>query len=202
MRRTKEDADITRQKLLEAALRVFSDKGFAATRLSDIGEAAGVTRGAIYWHFGNKKELFITLFREQMDPFFELIKNILHEDTTPLTKIEKVMHSFFEKLKKDRDFLAHQHLDSMEKQTRVEIPEIYDCMQARRKKFSQILIKIIKDGVDAGEIRKEIEPEAVTSMIATMVAGYGFLIGREEKRPLFKRKGKEMIEIFIKGIRA
>lgn len=202
MRRKKEDADLTRQQLLDAALRVFSDKGFAATRLSDIGDAAGVTRGAIYWHFGNKKELFIALFKEQVDPFFGLIKNILDEDLTPLTKIEKLLFSFFENFKKDKDFLARQHLDTMEKQTRNEIPEIHDYMQARSKKFFKVLLEIIKEGKRAGEIRNEIHPEAITSMIATMVAGYGFLTGQENKRPLFKGKGNEIIEIFITGIKA
>jgi TetR/AcrR family acrAB operon transcriptional repressor len=48
MRRTKEDAEQTRQDLLDAALTIFSKKGYTATRLEDIAKVAGVTRGAIY----------------------------------------------------------------------------------------------------------------------------------------------------------
>ncbi len=61
MRRTKEAAEQTRQIILDAALTVFSERGFHATRLDDIAQAADVTRGAIYHHFKNKAGLFITL---------------------------------------------------------------------------------------------------------------------------------------------
>lgn len=64
MKRTKEEADQTRQALLDAALATFSRKGFAATRLEEIAEAAKVTRGAIYHHFRNKLDLYRTLIGE------------------------------------------------------------------------------------------------------------------------------------------
>lgn len=57
-RKTKKQAQETRQQILDTALRVFSEHGVSATSLSDIATAAGVTRGAIYWHFKNKAEIF------------------------------------------------------------------------------------------------------------------------------------------------
>ena len=57
-RRTKENALETRSHLLDAAEKVFFEKGFSQTSLADIAEAAKMTRGAIYWHFKNKSDLF------------------------------------------------------------------------------------------------------------------------------------------------
>ena len=57
-RRTKEDAGATRQALLDAAEQVFYDKGVARASLAEIALAAGATRGAIYWHFKDKVDLF------------------------------------------------------------------------------------------------------------------------------------------------
>lgn len=57
-RRTKEDAIATRSSLIDAAERVFCEKGVARASLSDIAQAAGATRGAIYWHFKDKVDLF------------------------------------------------------------------------------------------------------------------------------------------------
>lgn len=62
-RRTKEDADATRNSLLDAAERVFYEKGVSRASLSDIAQAAGATRGAIYWHFKDK----VALFNAMMD---------------------------------------------------------------------------------------------------------------------------------------
>ncbi|WP_340619695.1 multidrug efflux transporter transcriptional repressor AcrR [Xenorhabdus siamensis] len=56
-RKTKQQAKETRQQIIEAAIKVFSERGVSATSLSDIAIAAGVTRGAIYWHFKNKTDL-------------------------------------------------------------------------------------------------------------------------------------------------
>ncbi|GGP26594.1 TetR family transcriptional regulator [Silvimonas amylolytica] len=57
-RKTKEEAAETREHLLDTAERIFSAKGVSRTSLADIADAAGLTRGAIYWHFENKADLF------------------------------------------------------------------------------------------------------------------------------------------------
>lgn len=76
-RRTKQDALETRNSLLDAAERVFCDRGVSRASLSDIAAAAGTTRGAIYWHFKDKVDLFnammdrVTLPLEQAFAAFE-----------------------------------------------------------------------------------------------------------------------------------
>ena len=68
MRKTKLEAEKTRQHLLDAALEVFWRKGVTSASLQEIAEEAGVTRGALYWHFANKEALFEALFvRQQAD---------------------------------------------------------------------------------------------------------------------------------------
>lgn len=57
-RNTKQQAQATRQQIIDAAIREFSIHGVSATSLNDIANAAGVTRGAIYWHFKNKTDIF------------------------------------------------------------------------------------------------------------------------------------------------
>jgi len=58
VRKTKEEALRTRQLLIDAAIQQFALRGVANTTLTDIADAAGVTRGAIYWHFSSKSPLF------------------------------------------------------------------------------------------------------------------------------------------------
>ena len=58
VRRTREAAAATREQLLDAAERVFRDRGVTRTSLAEVAAEAGVTRGAVYWHFRDKGELF------------------------------------------------------------------------------------------------------------------------------------------------
>jgi TetR/AcrR family acrAB operon transcriptional repressor len=60
-RKTKAEAAITREQLLDAAERVFRDRGVASTSLGEVAAAAGVTRGAVYWHFRDKADLLAAL---------------------------------------------------------------------------------------------------------------------------------------------
>lgn len=68
-RKTPEQAALTRQQIIEAAVRVFSRDGIAGSSLESIAREAGVTRGAIYWHFEGKQGLLQALLSEQLSPF-------------------------------------------------------------------------------------------------------------------------------------
>jgi len=67
-RRTKEEAQETRARLLDAAEHVFHEKGVAHASLEDIAAAAEVTRGAVYWHFKDKAELFDAMMQRVVLP--------------------------------------------------------------------------------------------------------------------------------------
>lgn len=70
-RKTKQEAQATRNRLLDAAARVFCAKGVTNTSLDDIAHEAGVTRGAIYWHFRNKADLVEALMERKKMPLDE-----------------------------------------------------------------------------------------------------------------------------------
>ena len=63
MRRTKFEAEQTREAIIAVAVTVFLDRGFSRATFDEIAQTAGVTRGAIYWHFRNKLEIFYALER-------------------------------------------------------------------------------------------------------------------------------------------
>ena len=91
-RRTKVDAEETRHQLLEAAQRVFAEKGVSRTSLQDIALAAGVTRGAIYWHFKNKAELFNAMMDSAVLPMEQAMHQMGHDASQdPLTELVQAM---------------------------------------------------------------------------------------------------------------
>ena len=75
-RKTKEDTELTYAALLAAAEQVFFEKGVAQTTLSDVAAAAGMTRGAIYWHFKDKAALLRTLFGQAMLPMETMLAEL------------------------------------------------------------------------------------------------------------------------------
>ncbi len=75
-RKTKDDAQLTSAALLDAAERVFFENGVASTTLNDIAAAAGMTRGAIYWHFKDKADLLRAMFVRAMLPMEAMLKEL------------------------------------------------------------------------------------------------------------------------------
>lgn len=67
-RKTKEEALATRCQLLDAAQSVFCEKGVSHTSLHEVATAAGLTRGAVYWHFENKADLLAALWERASLP--------------------------------------------------------------------------------------------------------------------------------------
>ena len=96
-RRTKADALATRHQLLDAAECVFAEKGVSRTSLNDIALAAGASRGAIYWHFRNKADLFNAMMERTTLPMEQALQQIGHApEQDPLLElrgsIADVMH--------------------------------------------------------------------------------------------------------------
>jgi len=74
-RRTKEDALVTRDLILDAAERVFQRRGVSRTSLQEIAQDAGLTRGAIYWHFQNKADVFDAMLQRVTLPMAASFKS-------------------------------------------------------------------------------------------------------------------------------
>lgn len=92
VRRTREDALATRHRLLDAAELVFHAQGVSRTSLNDIALQAGTTRGAIYWHFKDKADLFNAMMDRVTLPLEASFRQVGEQaDTDPLPGIRKAL---------------------------------------------------------------------------------------------------------------
>lgn len=84
MRRTKSQSEETRQRILDAAEAVFIEIGVSKASLERIAAEAGVTRGAIYWHFANKQELLTAIFARVYDLHVAVLARSFEDAADPL----------------------------------------------------------------------------------------------------------------------
>lgn len=200
MRRKKEEAEQTKQKLLKAALAVFSERGYEATRLSDIADKANVTRGAIYWHFGNKEKLFLELVKESMSPFFQLVETTLNEEGTPLEKIRRLMYNVFTKMATDCEFQRNQKLESIRSRRLSEYKEINAFIETQISGFTEQLTQIIKAGQKSGEIINNQNPQDICIVLLAFLRGMTHIMMNHRDRENLKERSALFIEIFLGGI--
>ena len=91
VRKTKEDAELTRQRIIDAAREVFLVRGVSKSTLEHIATQAEVTRGAVYWHFKDKTEIFHALRNQVFLPLIDRMDDTLtiENNDDPLSQIEK-----------------------------------------------------------------------------------------------------------------
>ena len=96
-RKTKEEAEKTRKDIIHSARKVFHLCGVSRSTLENIAKEAGVTRGAIYWHFQDKAELFFAMRGDVFTPMVERTDSFLLSDAydNPLDAIEASLKEFF-----------------------------------------------------------------------------------------------------------
>lgn len=102
MRRTKAEAAETRCSILCAAEQLFFEKGVANSALDEIAATAGVTRGAIYWHFASKSDLFLELYNAAQLPRVNMADVDDIDDGDAFQTIEKMACDWLKELASDR----------------------------------------------------------------------------------------------------
>jgi TetR/AcrR family acrAB operon transcriptional repressor len=159
MRRTKEEAAITREQLLKKALGVFSRKGYAATTLEDIAQEASVTRGAIYWHFGSKAELYNTLIREYSSRGSTILQKAVTEGGSFLDVLRRAFIMQLQVIEEDKEMRAMMELTLFKTGL---VPELEDGRQQQIKSGLELIENmagIMQLGIAQGFLRSDIEPK-------------------------------------------
>lgn len=104
VRKTKEEAQETRLAILDAAELVFHEHGVSRTTLDEIAKAAGVTRGAVYWHFTNKAALFDALMQRLLDPLDARLAELPSSEGNPIEPLRELTLYFFDRLVNDPSY--------------------------------------------------------------------------------------------------
>lgn len=135
-RKTKEGAERTRQQIIQAARQVFHECGVSRTSLEKIAKAAGVTRGAVYWHFANKADLFFAMREQASVPLLTQLDSLLLAEglADPLAGIERALNEFFHTLEE-----------------RPEVRQIFEIMASRCEyvdEFAAVQAEVNKPALD------------------------------------------------------
>lgn len=170
VRRTAEEAAQTRRALLEAALEVFAERGYAAATLSGIAARAGLTRGAVYHHFTDKAELYLATIAENWGAAAAPVWAHLEDtDAGPQERIRRFLVAFFTAFEKN---FALRTTFAMSMQGS-ELPELQVGLEDKRRVMDawaeQLTVLLRAAGVDRhGEL---VPPESGAIAIIAAVNG-------------------------------
>lgn len=199
-RKTKEEAQETYNTLLDAAEKVFAEKGVTSTTLNDVANAAGMTRGAIYWHFKDKNALFQAMCDRAFLPMEALLNEIAatpHKD--PLAGIRQLNVHFLnlvtgnEHQQKVFDIIFH----------RCEKNSELIFFSAESEKRIECLAKveaIIKQAVDQGLLHADTDTWIAMQAIHAYVIGIVHEWLEDTSAYCLMQHAEDMVDMFIAGL--
>jgi TetR/AcrR family acrAB operon transcriptional repressor len=202
MRKTKEEAAITRQRVLEAALKAFGRRGYAATNLEAVAAAAGVTRGAVYWHFKNKADLYNTLMQRLAARAEAVVAEALAEGGTTLDVLRRIFVRQLGLIETDPELRALAELRLFKTEPAPELtPGRKRQTQAGLQTLAQ-LAEIIGQAAAQGEVRRDVPPEAMATAWLAMQNGAIQLWLLAPKSFSLKARAEALAEVLLAGMRA
>ncbi len=159
-----------RKDLLDAAIRLFGRRGYRGTTIDNITVEAGVTRGALYWHFKSKADLLEAVFESLRVYFLErLIRHVEQAGSQPLDKLWAVF-KFNARFAVEFTDLVHclrtlsLELSRAETENKSTLFEILNKQQ-------NLITNIIKEGQSAGCFRTDLSADLMTSAILAIHDG-------------------------------
>lgn len=200
MRRTKEEAQVTKQNLISAGLEVFSRKGYTATRVEDIAKQANVTTGAIYHHFGGKSALYIALIEESDAKANHLAQQVVEEGGTPGTMLKRLLVRLFQFLEEDREYRAVVELFMNKTEMVPELAAISKKSLASRRLLTRFFSDLIKEGVEAGEFRSSISPDDTALALVGFMNGMGLIWVQDQEHFSISERAENLVDLFMAGM--
>lgn len=171
MRRTKEDAEKTRQAVLEAALTLFSRDGYSLTTLSRIAREAGFSRGPIYWHFASKDDLYEAVLAYSQQPLEALVAECRAMSDTPTDAINHFIERWLSLLADDRRY--RQSFEILLNKT-----ELTDAMSRtlkRERKLTRSIIALFRELIEKAVAQQQLVTAEAPAQLGLL--GYTYLMG-------------------------
>jgi TetR/AcrR family acrAB operon transcriptional repressor len=202
VRKTKEEALETRERLLDASGRVFCAKGVTNTSLAEIAEAAGVTRGAIYWHFKNKTDLIEALWKRTEMPVDESWSDeCCHPCADPLARIRLQAVDMLRRAMTDNntrqiwDILFHksEHVD--------DAAALKTRLLASREDCAANVERVFRAAIEAGQLPANLDVRTAIIGLFCYIEGliYNWLLDPDALR--LDERAELYVDIYLSGLK-
>src|SRR5580700_2268902 len=185
-----------RVRILDAAVRVFAKKGFHATRVSEVANAAGVADGTIYLYFKSKDELLVSLFEDRVERLLAFLHSDLPRSGSASDKLRRVIELQLGLLEGERD-LAEVVTVIIRQSTKL----MKEYAAPKFTAYLDAIARVVADGQTSGELRADISPHLAARAIFGALDGIAmtWALGKADRGGLVRASG-QLVELVLRGL--
>ncbi|MDP9002031.1 MAG: TetR/AcrR family transcriptional regulator [Myxococcota bacterium] len=185
-----------RERILDAAVRVFAKKGFHATRVSEVATAAGVADGTIYLYFKSKDDLLVSLFEDRVERLLAFLEAELPQSTTAPEKLCRIIELQLGLLEGERD-LAEVITVILRQSTKL----MKEHAAPKFNAYLDVIARVVAGGQLAGELRDDVSPHLAARAIFGALDGITmtWALGKADRGGLSRASG-QLAELVLRGL--
>jgi AcrR family transcriptional regulator len=158
-----------RERILSAAEKLFSSKGYYDTSMDEIVAESRLSKGAIYSYFKSKEDLFVALHEKELEESITVLTSTFAPGDSARTKLEKIIGTAFGSMVN-----ASKNSCRISLEFNVAAPRIRSVQRRREEHFMALhrfLAEIIKEGVEKKEFRSDVDPNQTALILLAMADG-------------------------------
>ncbi len=161
MTRISKSPELRRQELVDTALRLFLDKGYDQTTVSDIVKHLGLAQGTFYYHFKSKAEILDAVVENIAAGLAEHVRGVVEGEADPVARIRQVVGTLFEAVAANHQLVAFFSREGNER--------LHDRVKgAIAARLTPLLQRLMEDGLSAGRFDVPFPREAAEVILGTM----------------------------------
>jgi AcrR family transcriptional regulator len=191
----------TRTRILEAARRVFARSGYEGATLDQVGKEAGLTKGAVYWHFASKSDLYLALCDHSLMQLLaglpEQLEGVL-TSADPREALRQLLAAQFLSCEADK---GEKPMLFFEFIARSREPEVKEKLSASVSKLLEGTSRLLREMQERGLLAGEVDPDAMAVSLHALVNGIVLMWVMAPNRVPFQALAGEAANLIWNGIR-
>ena len=142
--------DLRKNQILDAAMKVITQNGYENSRMDDVVKSSNMSKGAIYWYYSSKKDLYLDLVNYWVLRYSDMVTKIMDKDQKASLQLKKLLNYFIDEYEKDPEpFKALTEFWSMAQKD----DDFHKKLQKVYAAFLEVIETIISNGKDSGEFK-------------------------------------------------
>jgi len=186
------------QKIIQAATKVFAQKGFYNSKVADVAKEAKVADGTIYLYFKNKDDLLISIFENSMDTFTGEVQKIVEGVSDPVEKLRRFIKLHLELVRQNQDTAQVLQIE-----LRQSSKFMKEYAATKFRDYLNRISMILEEGQEKGVFRKDINPfivkRAIFGAVDEMALDWVLM---KKKKYSMEEVDDQLCSMFIEGLKA
>jgi TetR/AcrR family transcriptional regulator len=163
--RKEREKEHRKEEILDAAQRVFFEKGLLTATMDEIAEASELSKGTLYLYYKSKEDLYLAVMMRGMETLYDLCEHIVVSNCSTVQKMVNFVKMYSDFFSTHRSFFRMFHFFQTPQFHKQVSEEMLQTCTAQSGRLWESVIKILKQGMEEGSIRSGLNPTEITIIL-------------------------------------